>query len=230
MKKKSFIQGKLSMMYLMILVLFLSVSCDFNNKFLNPLKLHESRDTVMVDTITDTLVVLINGENFQPLFTTNGKDPAELNYTIESVVFKSSNGNGLNGWLLKPVDMKANITLLHFHGNKGNLYYQYQLIAPIVDNGFQVFMFDYSGFGFSEGKATRDNAYEDAYSALDYIKSRPDIKDTKLVIYGQSFGGHLAAVVGSRRQKDIDAMVIEGAFSSYRDIAANSAAHHGEYH
>ncbi|MBK9423616.1 MAG: hypothetical protein IPN54_05745 [Bacteroidetes bacterium] len=46
------------------------------------------------------------------------------------------------------------------------------------------------------------------------------MKGTKLVIYGQSLGGHLAAVVAQQRQDDIDALVIEGAFSSHKDIAS----------
>ena len=44
-----------------------------------------------------------------------------------------------------------------------------------------------------------------------------------MVIYGQSLGGHLSAVVAAQRQNDIDGLVIEGAFSSHKDIAANIA-------
>ena len=61
----------------------------------------------------------------------------------------------------------------------------------------------------------------DAHSALDYVLKREETKGTKVVIYGQSLGGHLSAVVASERQNDIDALVIEGAFSSHRDIAAD---------
>jgi fermentation-respiration switch protein FrsA (DUF1100 family) len=81
-------------------------------------------------------------------------------------------------------------------------------------------MFDYSGFGFSQGKATRDNVLTDALSALDYLKTRQEVKGTKLVVYGQSLGGNLAPVVASKRQNEIDGLVIEGGFSSYKDMAA----------
>jgi fermentation-respiration switch protein FrsA (DUF1100 family) len=60
----------------------------------------------------------------------------------------------------------------------------------------------------------------DAVSALDYLRTRQDVKETKLVIYGQSLGGNLAAVVASQRQNEIDGLVIEGGFSSYKDMAA----------
>jgi fermentation-respiration switch protein FrsA (DUF1100 family) len=84
-------------------------------------------------------------------------------------------------------------------------------------------MFDYSGYGFSEGKLSRKNILADANSALTYVKSRSDVNRKKLIIYGQSLGGHLAAVVASKREKEIDGLVIEGAFSSHKDIAANTA-------
>jgi fermentation-respiration switch protein FrsA (DUF1100 family) len=122
--------------------------------------------------------------------------------------------------MLKPKDKSASITILHLHGNAGCLLSQYTAISPLIKQGFQIFMFDYSGFGFSEGKATKKNVLIDALSTLDYLKTREDIKNTKLVLYGQSLGGHLSAVVGTKRQSEIDALVIEGAFSSHKDIGA----------
>ncbi|MDQ3049529.1 MAG: alpha/beta fold hydrolase [Bacteroidota bacterium] len=172
---------------------------------------------------TDSTLVIFSADTYQPTFLKNGKDTIDFDFTIESVVFERSNGNKLNGWVLKPKNKIPTITLLHFHGNAGFLISQYQAITPLIKYGFQVFVFDYSGFGFSEGQATRENVLIDANSALSYVKSRPDIKDTKLVIYGQSLGGHLAAVVAEKRQADIDGLVIEGAFSSHKDIAAKTA-------
>jgi fermentation-respiration switch protein FrsA (DUF1100 family) len=168
----------------------------------------------------DTIFVLYSGENYQPTFLKKNKDTIDLGFTIESVIYKSTNGNLLNGWFLKPKNTPATITLLHLHGNAGCLLNQYQGVSPLIKNGFQVFVPDYSGFGFSEGKATKKNVLTDALSSLDYLKSRDDVKNTKLVIYGQSLGGHVSAVVAEQRQNDIDGLVMEGAFSSHKDIAA----------
>jgi len=198
-------------------------SCSFNKAFLQP--------TVFPQNITfakqptskknDTLVVLFSGATHQPTFTINRKDTLKMNYTIESVNFKSADGNILNGWFLKPKNAKAKITILHLHGNAGCLLDQYRAIAPLVKDTFQIFMFDYSGFGFSNGKPTRKNVLIDANSALDYLESRADVKNTKIVIYGQSLGGNLAPVLASERQNEIDGLVTEGAFSSHKDIAAH---------
>jgi len=207
--------------YLKALSLVLLTSCSFNKIFLCPDKSPATSKSLRYISGKDTITIFFSHENHQPTFIKNGRDTVDHGYTIESVVFKSKNGNNLNGWMLKPKNKTATFTLLHFHGNAGFLLSQYQLIAPLVKNGFQVFMFDYSGFGFSDGKATKKNVLIDANSALDYLKSREDVKNTKIVIYGQSLGGHLSAVVAAQRENDIDGLVVEGAFSSHKDIAAS---------
>ena len=122
----------------------------------------------------------------------------------------------MNAWFLTPKEIKPIATIIHFHGSAGNLLSQYKTISPLIDYGFQIISFDYSGYGFSEGKATRKNAIEDAYSFLDFAKKHEHIKSTKLILYGQSYGGYLASIVGSNKQNDIDGIVIEGAFSSHK--------------
>ena len=208
-----------------LIISFLFASCSLNKKFLEPSKIpiNAKSATIINHQSNDTLIIKFSGAAFQPTFIKHQHDTVDLGYTIESVVFKSATGNRLNGWFLRPKNPTLPITLLHFHGNEGNLLNQYQSISQLAKNGFQVFMFDYSGFGFSEGDATRENVLTDALSALDYVKSNARVANTKLIIYGQSLGGHLAVVVASQRQSDIDGLVIEGAFSSHKDMAAYEA-------
>jgi len=212
-----------------LLTVLLLTACSFNKVYLHPIKLSQippdkKEATMTVHTNNDTTLVVFQSKTFQPTFISTTNDTLKHNFTIESIVFKSENGNCLNGWFLKPKDFTPTITLLHFHGNAGCLLslflHQFQTITPLLKYGFQIFVFDYSGFGFSEGKATRQNVLIDGNSALTYLKNRDDVKNTKLVIYGQSLGGHLSAVVAQQRQADIDGLVVEGAFSSHKDVAA----------
>lgn len=214
--------------FLTILILTLLASCSANKLFLRPTKIPYLAKKATLKTATDTTTIYFSGDTHQPTSTNKENDTIDLGYTIESVIFESANGNMLNGWFLKPKNEVAKITLLHFHGSEGSLLQQYQAIAPLVKYGFQIFVFDYSGFGFSEGKATRKNVLIDALSALDYLKTRKDIKDTNLIIYGQSLGGNLSAVVARQREKDIDALVIEGGFSSHKDIAESEGGFFGK--
>lgn len=155
------------------------------------------------------------------------KDTIKLNktYEIKPMNFKSKSGNNLTGLLLNPkFNIREDLIFLHFHGSAQNLLaYHYPMIKQLAEIGFQVFSFDYSGYGFSEGKALRKNVLTDAYSALEFIKKSKEFKNKKVIIYGQSYGGYLASVVGANRQMDIEGLVIEGAFYSHRKEAVYKA-------
>ncbi len=208
---------------LLLLVPFiLFTSCSFNKVFLQPTKIPATEKSVTIKNGKDTTVVVFLPGSHQPVFLKNGKDTIQFDFTVESVVFKSANGNLLNGWFLKPKDKPAILTILHLHGNAANVLNQCGAMIPFMKYGFQALVLDYSGYGFSEGKSTKKNVLTDALSALDYVNSREDVKDKPLLIYGQSLGGHLSAVVAAKREKDIDGLIVEGAFSSHKDIAAHT--------
>lgn len=202
--------------------IILFTSCSFNKIFLKPTSIsRQAKKARTIDLDThDTTFVRFSGNNFQPEFVSRNNELIENEYIIESVLFKNTNGAELNGWFLKPKSDTPKITILHLHGNEGSLLNQYKAIAPLVKKGFQIFVFDYSGFGFSEGKATQQNMLIDALSAVDYIKNRKETQHTKLILYGQSAGGHLASVVAEKKKSVIDGLVMEGAYSSPKDIAA----------
>jgi uncharacterized protein len=205
-----------------ILTVALSLSaCNLTKQVLGPVKLSPITQEFTVKTFTDTFVVHLPTNNQQIVFTTNRNDTIDLGFTIENVYFKSKNGNMLNGWFLKPKNQTPEITLLHFHGSGNFLGDHYKYISPLMKNSFQIFMFDYSGFGFSQGEATRENVVTDAVSALDYLKTREDVRETKLVIYGQSLGAYYSTVVGPIVQNNIDAMVMEAPITSFKDIAGD---------
>jgi pimeloyl-ACP methyl ester carboxylesterase len=206
-----------------LIVLIFIAGCSFNKTVLHPTKyLKTTTNLPWIDSNTDTLCISLSGNNHQPtMFRKNCRDTVKLSFKIESVLFINTEGDTLNGWLLRPKNQNPTITLLQLHGNAGSLY-NYLKMSSLLKYGFQLFMFDYSGFGFSQGKSTRDNILSDALSAFDYLKTRNEIKGTRLVIYGQSLGGNLAPVVASKRQNEIDGLVVEGGFSSYKDMAAKS--------
>jgi uncharacterized protein len=200
------------------IILFTLSSCAFNFAFFRPYKFPKSNFSLT--TCTDTTFVKIDTLTLQPTFLNKNKDTINFGYSIESVKFDNSNGNKLNGWMLKPKNSKIIGTILHFHGSGGNLFYHHRAIAPLTKFGFQIFTFDYSGFGYSSGKATRVSVLKDAYSAYDYVLNRKDVKQTKIIFYGQSYGAHLATMIGVKQQSKIEGMVLEAGFSSHRDEAS----------
>lgn len=222
-----FIMNRFSFIAISGLFLLLS-ACSFNKQFLHPYKIPAQAEKINVvnNKEKDTLLIRLE-RNKQPVFTNLQNDTLEPGYQVESVFFEHPDKHQLHGWIMSPDSAWNGITILFFHGNAGNIFTQYTEIVPLINQGFKVFLFDYSGFGFSEGKATRDNILQDAYSALSYAENRKELNTGKLILYGQSLGGHLALVVAARKQESIDGVVTEGAFSSHRDIASERSGFFG---
>jgi dipeptidyl aminopeptidase/acylaminoacyl peptidase len=204
-------------------------SCSFNRVYLQPSPIpRDKKQGKLIDHAHADTTIMNIGKDFQPTFTDTRNVERHYDYSIESVVIKSGSGNAINGWLIKPTKATPlNVTLFFLHGNAGNIMGHYAVAVPLVQKGYQVFIFDYSGFGFSEGKATRSNVLKDADAALKYLVAREDVKNTQIVVYGQSLGGHLAINIAARNPQLIDGLVTEGAFSSHDDIAARYAGFFG---
>lgn len=140
-----------------------------------------------------------------------------LNY--ENVSFKSHDGTVLSGWLIKAVGKPVG-TIIHFHGNYGNISYYLKQIAWLPAEGFNVFTFDYRGYGKSEGTPERFGVYQDSVAAMEFITSKAGINHDNLLIFAQSLGGTNAiSVVGNNNFSGIRAMAVEGTFFSYRTEA-----------
>ncbi|MDX2360987.1 MAG: alpha/beta fold hydrolase [Crocinitomicaceae bacterium] len=195
-------------------------SCALNGMFLAPYELH--KDDIFsgyVEEFEDTLTLSFT-EEYNPQIHDSQNNLVGFDYSMESVFFENRRGDSINGWIIKPKEDYNGTTIYFLHGNAGNVAYNYTLAAPFAEVGYQVFLIDYSGFGFSQGKAKRQYVLTDANDGLDYLLSREDLKHDHLLIYGQSLGGHLAGVVATQNQSRIDGVIIEGAFSSHKDIAA----------
>ena len=144
--------------------------------------------------------------------------PDQNGLRYEEVSFTSRDGTPLTGWFV-PAVKKPIGTVIHFHGNAQNMTAHFSYVDWLPAEGFQVFTFDYRGYGRSGGAPTRRGLYEDCLSALDYIKSRPDVDTNRLVVLGQSLGGANALyALGKNPQAGVKAVAIDSTFYSYRSI------------
>lgn len=209
--------------YLLLVAVILS-SCSMNFLFLFPRNLKQDKTfQIYDDEKEDTLNLKFVDQN-TPDFYYSKTGKTELEYTIENCYYPNTNGDSLNSWIMRPNAGSNGQTIFFLHGNAGNLVYNYQLAEPFVKRGYKVFLIDYSEFGFSQGKATRKNVLIDANSSLDFLLSLDEFKDEKIIIYGQSYGAHLAVVVGQQNQSKISGIVVEGGFSNHKDVAATRAS------
>lgn len=150
--------------------------------------------------------------------------PDALGVRYESVQFASADGTRLSGWFLpaegrlNPKEAKG--TVVHFHGNAQNMSTHWRFVAWLPKQGYNVLVFDYRGYGQSEGKPEPKGVFEDASAALNYVRTRSDVDPDRLFVFGQSLGGTNAiAVVGSGNRAGVKAAAIESTFYSYSSIA-----------
>jgi uncharacterized protein len=147
--------------------------------------------------------------------------PAQQGLVYEKVRFQSHDGTSLTGWFM-PARPPVHGTVIQFHGNMQNISSQYLTVAWLPKNGFNLFVFDYRGYGDSGGVPSRRGVYEDGVAALQYIESRPEVKPGTLVVFGQSLGAALAiTVVGENHFTGLAGVAAESGFSSYEDVAAD---------
>lgn len=151
--------------------------------------------------------------------------PEQFGLAYEEVRFRSDDGTALYGWFL-PASGKAVGTVLFLHGNAENISTHIASVAWLPARGFNVFLFDYRGYGASAGTPTLAGAQQDVDAAMHVLLSRADIDRDRIIVLGQSLGGALAAyyVAHSQSRDAIRALVIDSAFSSYQGIVREKLA------
>ncbi len=103
-------------------------------------------------------------------------------------VTMTSQGKKIYGYFIKSSGSSPSITVLYFHGNYDHLQYYWDRAELLYKTGCNVFIFDYQGFGMSEGTPSESALYADSRAALQYVLSRSDVSATRLVFYGYSLG------------------------------------------
>jgi len=140
--------------------------------------------------------------------------PGELGLDFESVVFKTSDGLRLTGWYI-PAE-NAEMTVLFCHGNGGNMMHRLDSINILCNLGLNCFIFDYRGYGNSEGKPSEEGTYLDARAAYEWLAKEKGISPDDIIVFGRSLGGSIAAQLAGKVK--VGALIIESAFTSYADI------------
>lgn len=146
-------------------------------------------------------------------------DPAAAGIRHEAIKFKSADGTDLTGMFFSPPG-PPRATIVHFHGNARNMTAHYPYSAWLAKEGFNVFIFDYRGYGASGGRASLDGAVLDGIAALRHAQKLPGAEPGRLLVIGQSLGGAIAvaAIAGSGAKPA--ALAVEGTFYSYRGVAS----------
>ena len=143
--------------------------------------------------------------------------PAALGLPFEEISLTAADGVRLHGWWVPARD--ARLTLLHFHGNAGNIGHRLELLEVFHGAGLNVLLFDYRGYGRSDGVPREAGLYLDAEAAWNHLTQARGLSPASIVIHGQSMGGAVAAHLAAR--VPAAALVLESAFTSAPDVGAD---------
>jgi fermentation-respiration switch protein FrsA (DUF1100 family) len=142
--------------------------------------------------------------------------PEELGLDYENVVFKSKDGVALNGWWVPAANSR--FTVLFCHGNGGNIMHRLDSINVLNELGLSCFIFDYRGYGSSEGKPSEEGTYLDVLAAYEWLTESKKIRAERIIVFGRSLGGSIAAQLAAKVRPR--GLVLESCFTSYADMGA----------
>ncbi|WP_237607221.1 alpha/beta hydrolase [Roseimaritima sediminicola] len=151
---------------------------------------------------------------FPSKFPSGDWNPAQLRY--RDVFFAAEDGTQLHGWYC-PVDHPRAVVLVA-HGNAGHIASRAAWLRYLqTQANVSAFLFDYRGYGRSEGTPSVAGAIQDATAAREKLCELAGIKNSEMLLMGESLGGaimvHLAARTPPR------GLILQSTFSSLRDVA-----------
>jgi len=142
--------------------------------------------------------------------------PRDWGLDYEDLRLQTTDGLRLHGWYLPHPGAKR--VLLFFHGNAGNISHRGDSVAIFHRLGLNVLLFDYRGYGRSEGSPDEAGLAVDARAAWDYLHETRGFAPDQIILFGRSLGGAVATRLAAGVRPA--ALIVESTFSSARDMAA----------
>lgn len=142
--------------------------------------------------------------------------PADIGLEYTDVTLSTSDGIDLAAWYIASPNAPA--TVLFCHGNAGSISDRLQLLRFFHDLGVNVLIFDYRGYGESEGTPDEPGTYVDVRAAWDYLLESRQLDAAQVVVFGRSLGAAVASHLAT--QVSPAAVILEAPFVSVPDVAA----------
>lgn len=156
--------------------------------------------------------------------------PKTWGYDYEEVAFQSRDGTALSGWFVaargKHRD-KARATVVFSHGNAGSMGHHLGFCMWLVAEGYNLFLYDYRGYGKSGGTVDRRGMIDDVRAAFEQAAKMPGA-GSRFISMGHSLGGAKSVVaLAEAPVRGLRGVVTDAAFSSYLAMARKIAGETG---
>ncbi len=134
----------------------------------------------------------------------------------EDIFFQASDGVRLHGWYVEHEN--PDVHILYCHGNGGNVSHRTEVLKLLNrEMNASVFIFDYRGYGQSEGSPNEQGVMADARAARQWLATRAGIPQENILLLGRSIGG--AVATGLADEAPCRALVLESTFATLPDAA-----------
>jgi len=144
-------------------------------------------------------------------------EPSAVNLHWEDIHFETDDGKVLHGWYV-PHEESEKI-LLFSHGNAGNISHRLGLLELLHSEGISTFIYDYRGYGNSEGRPNEKGVYRDIQAAWSYLIREKNYENHQVILFGRSLGASVSAWLA--QSVDPGGLILESAFTSARDVASD---------
>lgn len=152
--------------------------------------------------------------------------PGYFKLPYEDHFISVANNTQLHGWFLPAQTPKPKGTVLFLHGNAENISTHIAAVYWLPAAGYQVFLYDYRGYGKSTGNVDLIDSIADVHQVIAYLLEKPEIKGHPFFILSQSLGSAIAvnAIQAKRYQGKVHGFIIDSGFSNFRKIAREKLA------
>lgn len=138
----------------------------------------------------------------------------EFEKDFEELFFETPLNGKINAIFFRNEKPKG--VILYFHGNADHMQRWGKYAAEFTQFGYDVFIYDYRGYGKSQGEKTEKNLFSDAQYFYDFLKKK--YGENNLIVYGRSLGGAFATKIASDNHPKL--VILESTFYNLQNMAA----------
>jgi fermentation-respiration switch protein FrsA (DUF1100 family) len=138
--------------------------------------------------------------------------PRPSSYNDNPAILKIETADGEEISALYLANPTADYTILHSHGNGEDIGDVHPIMASYYQKGFSVLVYDYRGYGTSEGKPSVSKSYKDADAAYEYLVKELNTPPEQIIAYGRSVGAALA--VHTAYKHEVAGLIVESGFAT----------------
>lgn len=138
--------------------------------------------------------------------------PQSAGLTAENLWIITEDGVRIHGWYFP--NESAELVVILSHGNAGNISGRMGIAETLLNSGAAVVMYDYRGYGESEGKPSETGFYKDIEAVVHHLKTEKGYAENDMVMYGRSLGGAVAAYAATKF--DLRGLVLDSSILNLR--------------